>query len=74
MREFANACVGYSEKGNEDWQRARVVSYYSCFHQFKGGKITSPDALFPLPGDKVEKTSKQDNKKDIYKVLEKWSK
>jgi hypothetical protein len=74
MREFVNACVGYSEKENEEWQRARVVSFYSCFHQFKGGKITSPADLFPLPGDKKGKVSKQDNKESIYKALEKWSK
>lgn len=73
MRQFVNASLGHRLRMREVWEQSRMISYYSAFpHMKKGFKLT--DIL--IPGDNsVEKPEQsQENKEDLYKLLEKWSK
>lgn len=71
MRKFINAVQGYREKVREQWEQARMISWYSAYDRkpFDLEKIS-------IPGDENLSSGKalQTNKEEAYKLLDKWNK
>jgi hypothetical protein len=70
MRHLVNAFEGYTEKSREQWEQARMIAWYSAFDR-KPFKLT--DIQIPCEERSTKKAS-QHNKKEAYKLLDKWSK
>lgn len=74
MRLFINALKGYADKSIERWEQARMIAWYSAFDR-KPFKLTD----IWIPGKNIKRGSRgsgvnQQNKKDAYRILEKWNK
>jgi len=72
MRQFVNALNGFTDKQHETWKQARMIAWFSAFDR-KPFKETD----IQIPGGEVKKgnaKASQENKEDIYKLLDKWNK
>lgn len=72
MRHFVNAAQGYQDWNKEEWERARLISFWSSFHQLKN-PIKPSDIWVPTDQEQVKETPQID-KEEAYKLLEKWNK
>lgn len=54
-RQFRNKVVGFNDQQNElqeqEWQRARVISFHAIKGHDTRNKIKDAQSLFKLPGD-----------------------
>lgn len=67
LRSIFNAVKGYNNRQLEEWQRARVVSFFAAPPEVIK-KARTPAGLFPLDGDKDGK--RKPNLEEIKKQFE----
>lgn len=71
MRHFINASEGYTMKMRESWEQARLIAWYSAFDR---KPLKLEDIHIPYSETEIKKKAPQANKKEQYKLLEKWNK
>lgn len=78
-RQFDNKHKGFEDNQTrlqeEDWQRARIISFFAVVPHVKKGTYKKPSDLFALPGEAQAKEKgklKPMTKVEALKLAEKW--
>ena len=77
-RQFNNKVIGHYARieflENQEWQRARLISFYAIKGHDSKNRLKQPKALFALPGDKKEKKQQSApmTKEQALALAQKW--